>query len=275
MYKFVADSSCDFDVWEDVPVETVPLTISTDERDFVDTMDMDVHEMLDYLLEYKGRSYTACPSTENWLKAFEGADELYVIAMTSHLSGTYNSACVARDIYLENNPDAKICIVDTLSTGPEMRIIIEQMIEWKLAGKSFEEISSKVKAYCDSTRLFFAFKSLHNFAQNGRVNKVVAAMVEKLNITITGIASPEGNIQPGQKIRGTKKVVAHLTTEMTKAGFNGGKLRICYIENEELAAMVADSVKFVYPTTDVKIYPARGLCSYYGERGGIIIGCEC
>lgn len=275
MYKFVADSSCDIDIYDDVKIETVPLTISTDERDFVDTMDMDVHEMLDYLLAYKGRSFTACPSTDCWLKAFEGADELYVIAMTSYLSGTYNSACVARDIYLESNPDAKICIVDTLSTGPEMRIVIEKMIEWKKAGKSFEEISSEVKKYNDSTRLFFAFKSLHNFAQNGRVNKVVAAMVEKLNITIIGTASEEGNIKPGQKCRGTKKVVSHLTEEITGAGFRGGKLRICYIENEELADLVADSVKFVYPETDVAIYPARGLCSYYGERGGIIIGCEC
>ncbi|MCQ2494781.1 MAG: DegV family EDD domain-containing protein [Lachnospiraceae bacterium] len=275
MFKFVADSSCDVDMLDGVKIETVPLTISTDERDFVDTMDMDVHEMLDYLLEYKGRSYTACPSTESWLKAYEGADELYVIAMTSHLSGTYNSACVARDIYLESNPDAKICIVDTLTTGPEMRLTIEKMIEWKKAGKSFEEISAGVKEYLDSTRLFFAFKSLHNFAQNGRVNKLVAAMVEKLNITITGTASEEGNIQPGQKIRGTKKVVNHLLDEIQKAGFKGGKLRICYIENEELARLVSDGLKALYPGLESQIYPARGLCSYYGERGGIIIGCEC
>lgn len=275
MFKFVADSSCDVDMLDGVKIETVPLTISTDERDFVDTMDMDVHEMLDYLLEYKGRSYTACPSTESWLKAYEGADELYVIAMTSHLSGTYNSACVARDIYLESNPDAKICIVDTLTTGPEMRLTIEKMIEWKKAGKSFEEISAGVKDYLDSTRLFFAFKSLHNFAQNGRVNKLVAAMVEKLNITITGTASEEGNIQPGQKIRGTKKVVGHMLDEMTNAGFKGSKVRIVHIENEELANLVSESIKASYPGAEIVIYPARGLVSYYGERGGIIIGCEC
>lgn len=275
MYKFVADSSCDIDVCDGVKIEIAPLTISTDERSFVDTMDMDVHEMLDYLLAYKGRSFTACPSTDSWLSAFEGADEIYVVAMTSYLSGTYNSACVARDIYLESNPDAKICVIDTLSTGPEMHLVIEKMVEWKKAGKSFDEISTGIKDYLATTRLFFAFKSLHNFAQNGRVNKVVAAMVETLNITITGTANAEGNIQPGQKCRGTKKVVSHLTTEMCEAGFKGGKLRICYIENEELANLVADSVKFVYPDTDVDIYPARGLCSYYGERGGIIIGCEC
>ncbi len=274
MYKFVSDSSCDVDMLNGVKIETVPLTISTDERDFVDTMDMDVHEMLDYLAQYKGRSYSACPSTESWLKSFEGADEVYVLSLSGNISGTYNSACVAKDIYLESNPDTKILVFDTLTTGPEMRLAIEKVIEWKEAGKSFEEISSSLRAYVDSTRLFFAFKSLHNFAANGRVNKLVAAMVEKLNITITGTAE-EGDIKPGQKIRGTKKVVGHMLDEMTNAGFKGGKVRIVHIENEELANLVSESIKASYPGAEIVIYPARGLVSYYGERGGIIIGCEC
>ncbi len=275
MIKYVTDSSCDTYSYAQSEVLVAPLRIYTKERDFLDTKEMDVHEMLDYLLEYNDRSYTACPSTESWLEAFKGGDEIYVITMTSQLSGTYTSACIAKDIYLESNPDAKILIVDTLSTGPEMRLVLEKIIELKNSGKSFDEVSSEVSKYLNNTRLFFSFKSLHNFAQNGRVNKVIASLVGKLGISIIGTASPDGDIEPKIKCRGVNAVITKLISEIAKSGFTGGKLRICHIENEDLAAKIGEKIKRLYPDTDLVIYPARGLCSYYGERGGIIIGCEC
>lgn len=275
MIKFVTDSSCDNFRYQDTDLAVAPLKIYTADREFIDTPELDVHEMLDYLLSFSGRSYTACPSAESWLNAFDGGDEIYVVTMTSHLSGTYNSACVARDMYLEAHPEAKICIVDTLTTGPEMRLIVEKIIEWRLAGRSFEEISSEIGSYIASTRLFFAFKSLHNFAQNGRVNKAIALLIEKLNIRITGTASEGGDIKPMHKCRGEKSSLERVFTDIKEAGFHGGKLRICHIENEALALQLSDKVRALYPDADIQVYPAGALCSYYGERGGIIIGCEC
>lgn len=274
MIKFVTDSSCDTINYQDVAIEVVPLKIYTDEREFVDTSDLDIHEMLDYLLAYKDRSYTACPDTQSWLDAYEGGDEIYVVTMTSQLSGTYNSACIARDMYLESHPNAKFCIIDTLSTGPEMRLMIEKMIDLKKAGKTFEEVDKMAHNYLSNTRLFFAFKSLHNLAQNGRINKVVASLIGTLNISILGTASDEGKVEPTSKCRGTKKVIAKLIDDIKEAGFKGGKIRICHIENESLAKQLGESLKKLYPNIDLSIYPARGLVSYYGERGGIVIGCE-
>ncbi|MBP5198397.1 MAG: DegV family protein [Lachnospiraceae bacterium] len=275
MIKFVTDSSCDIYESNGTPISVASLKISTDEREFTDNKNLDVHDMLDYLAAYKDRSYTACPSTDSWLEAFEGGSEIYVVTMTSNLSGTYNSACIARDIYLEKHPDSKICIIDTLTTGPEMRLVMEKVIEYKNSGMTFEDVETHIKKYMEHTRLFFSFKSLHNFAQNGRVSKVVASLVGKLNISILGTASIDGNIDPQFKIRGEKCVLNKLTTEIYSAGFKGGRIRICHIENEDLAKKLGDLLKEKYPGTDLCIYPARGLCSYYGERGGIIIGVEC
>ena len=275
MIKYVTDSSCDTINYDGIDVAVAPLRIYTSERDFVDNENLDVHEMIEYLLSYKDRSYTSCPSTESWLQAYEGGDEIYVITLTSNISGTYNSACAAKEEYIKAHPQARILVVDTLSTGPEMRLILEKIIEWKKEGKTFEDISKYVEDYKKTTRLFFAFKSLHNFAQNGRVNKVLASMIAKLNISIIGTASEKGDIEPQIKCRGINNVLTRLTEELTKAGFHGGKLRICHIENKELAEKLGQKIKDLYPETDLCIYPARGLCSYYGERGGIIIGCEC
>lgn len=274
MIKFVADSSCDITEFPGVAFEAVPMTISTSEKEYIDDDSTDIHEMLDYLHSYKDRSYTACPSTEKWLAAFDGADEIYVVTLTSGLSGTYNSACLARNIYLESHPDAKIYVIDSLSTGPEIRMIIEKIIALKQSGKTFEEIQLAIPEYMKTSHLFFSLKSLHNMAQNGRVNKVLASAVGMLHISILGVASEKGTVEPISKCRGENSVISSIIKEMSKIGYHGGKVRICHIENEPLAEKIIEAIRKLYPLADVLSYPARALCSYYAERGGIILGFE-
>lgn len=275
MIKFIADSGCDLKEFPEICFETVPLEISTDERIFTDDLNLDVHEMLDYLLAYHGRSYTACPSTEKWMAAFEGADEIYAVTLTSGLSGTFSAACAAKEMYLAEHPETKICVIDSLSTGPEMYLILEKLAQFTREGKTFEEISAAILEYRKTTRLFFAFQSIHNLAQNGRVNKLVASAVGIMNIRIVGTASPEGTIQPLTKCRGDKKALEALIKELKTAGYAGGKFRISQIENEPYAEQIAAAVKENFGTSDIQILPSRGLCSYYAERGGIILACEC
>lgn len=129
MIRFIADSCSDLLQIEGVDFVAVPLTISTDTSDYVDDQDLDIKGMLDDLATYKGKSGTACPSVERWLEAFEGADTIYIGTMTSTLSGTYNSALVAKDLYEQSHPEVKIHVFDTLSAGPELRLLMEKLIE--------------------------------------------------------------------------------------------------------------------------------------------------
>ncbi|MBQ1849619.1 MAG: DegV family protein [Lachnospiraceae bacterium] len=274
MYKIVADSSCDMNDFPGIPFETVPLTLSTDEKSFVDSPGLNVKEVLDYLYAHHGRSYTACPSTQSWLDSFEGADEIYVVTITSGLSGTYASAGVARDQYLSEHPEVKICIVDSLSTGPGCVLLIEKIAELKAAGKSFEEISKEIVQYQKSLKLYFGLQSLHNLAAGGRVPKLVASAIGIMNIRILGTASPEGTIAPIAKCRGDKRVLEKIVEEIKACGYHGGKIRICHVENLALANEIVSKIKEFFGDIDVSIIPARGLCSYYAERGGIILGCE-
>lgn len=275
MVKFIADSSCDKIDFDGVNFESVPLTIYTDERSYLDDDKIDVHEMLDYLASYHARSYTACPSADQWLTSFGDADEIYVATLTSGLSGTFNSANVAKDMYLQDHPDAKIHVIDSLSTGPELHLIIEKLIELKNEGYSFEEVVTKITEYMKTTRLFFTFFSLHNFAQNGRVSKVVASAIGMLNIRLLGTATEDGKVGVIAKCRGEKKMLQSLMEEIEKAGYKGGKFRISHVENEPLAQKVIDLIKEKFADADAYAYPAKALCSYYAERNGIIIGFEC
>lgn len=275
MIKLAADSSCDCVEIGKTLFQSVPLTISTDEKSYHDDKDLNIHQMLDELADYKGRSYTACPGVEDWLNSFENADTVYVGTITSGLSGAYNSALAARDIYLQEHPEAKVHVFDSLSTGPELRLLMEKLDELVQQGLDFDAVCKNAADYLRRTRLFFSLQSLHNFSQNGRISKVVAATVGVLGIRIVGTASPEGTLQPLAKSRGDRKALPELLSQITSAGYCGGKLRISHIENETLAEKFAAMVRERFPSADILIYPAGGLCSYYAERGGLLIGIEC
>ena len=273
--KIVADSSCD--MWElnGVDFAVAPMTISTDNKHYVDNQELDVHLMSEELAKYKGVSHTACPSVGSWLDCYEGYDEVFVVTLTGAMSGTYNSAMTAKGIYEEENENVKVHVFDSLSTGPEMRLLIEKLKEMIEEDLPFEEIVEKGQDYLNHTRLFFALKSLHNFAMNGRVSKAVASAIGVLNISIFATASEEGTIQQISKCRGEKKVVKSMIEHLENAGYHGGKVRISHADNLKLAHNVRDKILELYPHADIIVYPMGGLCTYYAEIGGLLVGCEC
>ena len=273
--KIVADSSCD--MWElnGVDFAVAPMTISTDNKHYVDNQELDVHLMSEELAKYKGVSHTACPSVGSWLDCYEGFDEIFVITLTGAMSGTYNSAMTAKGIYEEENENVKVHVFDSLSTGPEMRLLIEKLKEMIEEDLTFEEIVEKGQDYLNHSRLFFALKSLHNFAMNGRVSKAVASAIGVLNISIFATASEEGTIQQISKCRGEKKVVKSMIEHLEDAGYHGGKVRISHADNLKLAHNVRDKILELYPNADIIVYPMGGLCTYYAEKGGLLVGCEC
>ena len=273
--KIVADSSCD--MWElnGVDFAVAPITISTDNKHYVDNQELDVHLMSEELAKYKGVSHTACPSVGSWLDCYEGYDEVFVVTLTGAMSGTYNSAMTAKGIYEEENENVKVHVFDSLSTGPEMRLLIEKLKEMIEEDLPFEEIVEKGQDYLKHSRLFFALKSLHNFAMNGRVSKTVASAIGVLNISIFATASEEGTIQQISKCRGEKKVVKSMIEHLEDAGYHGGKVRISHADNLKLAHNVRDKILELYPHADIIVYPMGGLCTYYAEIGGLLVGCEC
>lgn len=273
--KIVADSSCD--MWElnGVDFAVAPITISTDNKHYVDNQELDVHLMSEELAKYKGVSHTACPSVGSWLDCYEGYDEVFVVTLTGAMSGTYNSAMTAKGIYEEENENVKVHVFDSLSTGPEMRLLIEKLKKMIDEDLPFEEIVEKGQDYLNHTRLFFALKSLHNFAMNGRVSKAVASAIGVLNISIFATASEEGTIQQISKCRGEKKVVKSMIEHLENAGYHGGKVRISHADNLKLAHNVRDKILELYPNADIIVYPMGGLCTYYAEKGGLLVGCEC
>ena len=196
--KIVADSSANLMELKTVPFDAAPLKIITAQREFVDDRELDLEEMIRYFSTCKDRSRTSCPNTEDWLTAFGDADEVYCVTITSGLSGSYNAACIARDIYEEKYPGRRVYVIDSLSAGPELTLIVEKLEQLICEGKTFDEIRALTPAYLERTGLLFMLESLNNFAANGRVSPAVAKIAGVLGIRIVGKASDVGTL--GMKV---------------------------------------------------------------------------
>lgn len=272
--KLVADSASNIKAMEGVAYAYAPLKISTAEREFVDNDAFELRPMLDHLRAYKGKSGTACPSVSEWIDAFGGADEVFGTTITSNLSGSYNSARVAAEEYMAENPGKKVFILDSLSTGPEQELLLEKFRELAGAEMSFEEICEEMRAYAGKTHLLFFLSSLNNLARNGRVSAAAAAAAGLLGIRVVGRASDVGTLEQLHKCRGEKKALAQVYECMKEAGFAGGKVRISHSCNEEAAEKLAALIRADFPDCDITMRLNTGLCGFYAEEGSVLCGYE-
>ena len=273
VYRIVSDSSSNVFSLPGADYKSVPLKIITCAAEYIDDENLDVEKMVNEVKETKGKSGTSCPNIGEWLSAFEGGDIIFAITITSKLSGSYSSAEEAAKIYMEAHPEAKVFVVDSLSTGPEMLLLMEHIRDLMLLEKSFEDIRDSVIEYQKHTNLLFSLESLINLARNGRVNPAVAKIAGVLGIRVFG-AAKEGVLDPISKIRGEAKTIEAMFAEMKKRGFSGGKVRIDHCLNMNAAKTLAEKVLSEFPGCDLKIGENKGLCSFYAERGGIITAFE-
>lgn len=272
--KIVADSSANLMALNHVAFDATPLKIITAEREFVDNRELDLDAMLDYFRQYKERSQTSCPNPDDWLNAFGDAEEIYCVTITSGLSGSYNAACIARDMYEAENPGRRVYVIDSLSAGPELTLMVEKLEELILEGKTYEQICAIIPEYIRNTGLLFMLESLNNFAANGRVSPAVAKIAGVLGIRIVGKASDAGTLEPTDKCRGETKSLTTLVAHLKENGLRNGKVQLAHCCNEAAAEKLKKLIEAELPNVTVKIGKNLGLCSYYAERGGLLVGYE-
>ena len=269
----VADSSSNIYKLENINYKYVSLKIISETKEYVDDPDLDVTDMINTMYSSRERFSTSCPNAFDWAEAFKGEENVFALTITKHLSGSYAAALSAADDYLEQNPDGNIYVIDSLSTGPEMQLIIEKLCELAESGLEFKEIVAKIEEYKNNTHLYFILENLNNLAKNGRVNPAVAKIAGVLGIRIVGKAD-DGRLNPLHKCRGKDKSLQTIISDIFEEGFKGGKLRIAHCDNEANANIIKNAILEKYPESDIKITTCGGLCSFYAERGGVLVGFE-
>lgn len=273
-FKIVTDSSSDIVSLGSVDFASAPLKIISAEREFVDDASLDAAEMIRYFDAYKGKTQSSCPNVADWLAAFGEAEEVICITMTGALSGTYNSACLAKRGYEETYPERRVFVLDSRSTGPEVRLLVERLVEWLQAGCSFEELCERAVAYQKKTGLYFMLRSMKNLANNGRVSPIVAKIAGIVGICAIGRASTEGTLEQCHTCRGESRALETLVDCLVESGYAGGRLRISHALNEAAAERLGELIRARFANANVEIHPCGGLCSFYAEKGGLLVGYE-
>ncbi len=282
MKKIVVDSSCDISdirlVYDEnnelVQFAKAALTIRVGEKEYTDNADLNIREMMDAMEAYDGASVTSCPSPAAWQDCFEGADEIFVITLTSTLSGAYNSAVLARKLELEEHPEKKIYVMDSLSTGPEMALLVQQILYQIQKGYDFDTICKNVEEYRGHTNLVFVLHSIDNLVKNGRVSKLAGFAANVLGISVVGRASEHGELEMISKGRGGNKTNMAVLQEMKARGYQGGNVLITHCFSEKDAGKLRDCIWKEFPHAQISISKTGGLCSFYAETGGLLIGYE-
>ena len=272
--KIVSDSSSNVFHMEGVNYTTVPMKVIAGQREFVDTPDLDLQDMVETLKNHKGKSGSSCPNVQEWLDAFEGEDDIFGLTISRNLSGSYNSAKQAAEEFMENHPGRKTYVFDSFSAGPEQFMIADKIRELIEAGDDFETIKEKVLEYQNHTHIMFCLESLTNLARNGRVNPAVAKIAGVLGMRVVGDAQ-NGQIVPIHKPRGHRKAMQTLVDMMAERGlYDGALVRIAHCFGKQQAEDLKAGVLARFPNCRFIIEPTTALCSFYAEAGGLMIGFE-
>lgn len=278
-YGIVVDSGCDLtslreEVADKIDFTRSPLTLDIGDKEFIDSFDLDIEEFMKEMYSYKGKTGSAAPSPNEWLKAYEKSENVFAISITGTLSASYSSAVIGMELFKEKHPDRNIYVIDSKSTGPEMSLIVRKLTEYMKDDMSFEDICKNIDTYCKRTHLLFILESLENLVKNGRVSRLKASMAGILGIKMLGVASEEGTIDLLHKCRGKMAVYDKAISEMLERNYHGGRVIISHCFAHEVANYVVSKIKEKFPNCDVEIMKTSGLCSFYAEKGGLLIGFE-
>lgn len=273
-YKIIGDSCTDIteEMKKEGLVSLVPLTLTIEGEDFVDDETFNQQAFIAKMKASPECPKSACPSPERYMQEFEGQEECYVITLSSRLSGSYNSAMVAKEMYLEEHPEAKIEIVDSRSASCGQMLLAVKLKELKEKGLDFSAVKEKITEFRDNMETKFVLESLENLRKNGRLGRVTFAICNVLNIRPV-MAADDGEIIKIDQVRGHNKALMRMIEFIEKDAKDVANkiLGIAHCNNRERAELVKREILKRLPFKDCIIVNTAGVSTLYANDGGIIV----
>lgn len=276
--QIIADSCCDLTptLRRVLRVRTASLTIRVDDGEFIDDENLDIPALMAAMKQSANAPTTACPAPEAYAAMMAQAPMTFVVTLSSRLSGSYNAACVGRDMALEANPSLKICVLDSESASAgETRIVmlLRDLIDAELA---FEEIEQRARAFIAPMRTRFVLEDLSHLVKNGRISKMAGFMGTVLNLRPLMADNGHGEIVCLEKIRGTanamKKLVEHVAAETADAARASIVLVLSYCNCAPRALELQKNLlASCAALKDVIMVPTGGISTVYADDGGVVL----
>ena len=272
-FKVIGDSCCDFTKLQMKKgnVVRIPMSIIIGGVEYRDDGRKTQQEWIDLIKADPGYPQSACPSPEEFYNAFDENRDNYVVTLSSKLSGVYNSAMVAKEMFEDEHEDAKIHIFDSKSAAAGEHVLVEKIIEFADMGCSFEDVVKKVEAFRDEMYTIFVLDDLETFKKNGRLKGIKAVVATAMNVkpVLIGV---DGEIKQIDQSIGVNHAVNRMLYHIEKKDFDKTrKVRITQCDSKELCMKIAKILTERFGFTDVKIINAGGLSTTYENPGGVII----
>ena len=271
--KIIGDSCCDFTKLEmrKGNIVRVPMSVIIGGVEYRDDGRKTQEEWIRMIKDDPGYPKSACPSPDDFYNAYDENCDNYVVTLSSKLSGVYNSAMVAKEIFEEEHEGVRIHVFDSKSAAAGEHVLCEKILECEAAGCSFEETVEKVEAYRDEVFTIFVLDDLETFKRNGRLKgiKAVVATTMKVKPVLVG---EDGEIKQIDQAIGMNRAINRMLYHIEKAGIDPSrKVRITQCDSKELCLKIAKILTERFGFTDVKILNAGGISTSYENPGGVVI----
>ncbi|MDX9916432.1 MAG: DegV family protein [Gudongella sp.] len=273
-YKIVADSSCDLneELQENLQVSLVPFKIDIDNYSFIDDADIDMQRLVSVMNASPNPIKSSCPSPGDFRETFLEADNIFVVTISKELSGTYNSAVLAKDMVQEETEGKFIHVFNSRSASVGETLVAMKIKECLHQKLSNEALVEKVEDFIDNMKTFFISEDLSNLIKNGRISKTQGLIANVLNIKPIMRATSDGNIEALEKIRGSRKAFKRLAEVIEESGvkFEERILAISHANALQKALdLKNDLAKLNFK--DIVIVETKALSTAYVNDGGVII----
>lgn len=279
-YGIIADTSCETtdEMTKKYGITYASFKIDIDEKTYVDDENLDIDEYIDHMNKSDNPIKTACPSPGEFKEALEEnkeAEELFIITISKKLSGTYESATVARNMFLEEYPEKKVHIIDSKSAVAGETNAYLELIELLDQNLEFDEIVKKITDFVDNTKTLFVLEDLSNLIKNGRMSRPAGMIANMLSIKPV-MKATDGEIELHEISRGINnslnKMVKTIGTFVEDTVDK--RIVISHVRAPEKVERVIEGVKKAYNFSKIEVIQARGLSSGYAADKGIVIAFE-
>lgn len=274
-YKIIGDSCTDLteEMRKDGHFHIVPLTLQVGEDSIVDDGTFNQARFLKLVSESPVAPKSSCPSPDAYMELFKGEEDIYVVTLSSNLSGSFNSAEVARKLYLEENPHKNIEIINSCSASVGQTLIALKIQEYAGMGLSFKEITERVRKFRESLSTKFVLENLDTLRKSGRLTGLKAIISSVLNIKPVMYGTPEGTINKLDQARGIQKALGIMVDSVEKDVKNPEEriFAIAHCNNLERAEFVREEILKKVSFKDCIIVDTAGVSTMYAGDGGIII----
>ncbi len=275
-YKIIVDSCGELteELKQDGRFQSVPLELDVDDYHVTDDESFCQAEFLQKVKESPNCPKSACPSPQKYYDAFfSDAEHIYAVTLSSQLSGSYNSAQTAKQMFLEKYPDKKVHVFNSCSASVGETLIAMKVQELEESGCTFEEVTEQTNKYIESQQTFFVLETLETLRKNGRLSNLKALMANVLKIKPVMGSTPDGQICKIAQAQGMNKALECMVKEVMQRTENREEriLAIAHCNCPQRAEKVKAQIEKMMHFRKIIVLDTAGVSSMYASDGGVII----